>query len=252
MRYHYLPDDVISGIHGMKIIVIGAGGTGSHFIKQLARLNMALKGLGRPGLNVVVYDDDIIDKNTPLRTIYSPYSEQKYKAIEVVEMVNQFYDCNFKFEKEYYIGESIISYQSTIFATCVDSISSRKAIYQSIRKIKSSRGIYWMDFGNEDYFGQVVLGSIGKVDQPEPGKGNKNLKKLKCVTDIYPGYLDGEDDNADSCSVADAISNQGLYTNEAIAMLGAEILKEFLLNYRITQHGAVLNLQNFSLNPIMV
>ena len=51
--------------HPVTVALIGAGGTGSQVLSCLVRIDMALSGLGHPGLHVTVYDPDRVTATTP-------------------------------------------------------------------------------------------------------------------------------------------------------------------------------------------
>lgn len=44
----------------LKVVVVGAGGTGSALLSKLFQMNATLQKLGAPALDVVVYDDDTV------------------------------------------------------------------------------------------------------------------------------------------------------------------------------------------------
>lgn len=53
-RIHYTDSYLLSPYHPVSVFVIGAGGTGSQVVTNLARMDVALRSLGHPGLHVTV------------------------------------------------------------------------------------------------------------------------------------------------------------------------------------------------------
>ena len=59
-KIHFTDRYLLNPRHPVTVFVIGAGGTGSQVITNLARMNMALQALGHPGLHVTVFDPDTV------------------------------------------------------------------------------------------------------------------------------------------------------------------------------------------------
>ena len=55
----WLTDNEFKG-RKTKVVIIGAGGTGSELISQLFKINYTLIELGSAGLDVTLIDDDIV------------------------------------------------------------------------------------------------------------------------------------------------------------------------------------------------
>lgn len=53
-RVHYIHNYLLAPQHPVTVNVIGAGGTGSQVITNLARLDVTLRALNHPGLYVTV------------------------------------------------------------------------------------------------------------------------------------------------------------------------------------------------------
>ena len=59
-RAHYVHNYILNPRHPVSVNIIGAGGTGSQVITNLARLDVTLRALNHPGLFVTIYDPDIV------------------------------------------------------------------------------------------------------------------------------------------------------------------------------------------------
>lgn len=57
---HFLDNYLLSPTNPIRINVIGAGGTGSKFMTALMEINHSLLELDQPGLDVHLWDDDIV------------------------------------------------------------------------------------------------------------------------------------------------------------------------------------------------
>jgi hypothetical protein len=71
--------------------------------------------------------------------------------------------------------------KSEIYISCVDSVKSRFDIAEILNELKIDKGYYrnqckyWMDFGNSQFTGQVLLSTIGNIKQPN----SENMKRWK-------------------------------------------------------------------------
>ena len=57
----------------VKVVLVGAGGTGSHVLRRLANMHLAMVELGHPeGLDVLVVDPDTVSKTNVGRQNFWP------------------------------------------------------------------------------------------------------------------------------------------------------------------------------------
>jgi PRTRC genetic system ThiF family protein len=115
--------------------------------------------------------------------------------------------------------------------SCVDSAKARRVIGEIVKK---QAPLYWLDMGNKARSGQCVLG--------EPFRSSQSDWKMRLPTvlELYPELLDESipEDDAPTCSLAEALEKQGLYINRAVSMFGLNML-ESLIRQGHLQHNAV-------------
>ena len=70
-KIHFTENYLLNPHHPVTVFVIGAGGTGSQVITNLARMSMALQALGHPGLHVTVFDPDTVSQANIGRQLFS-------------------------------------------------------------------------------------------------------------------------------------------------------------------------------------
>ena len=70
-RIHFTDNYLLSPQHPVTVFVIGAGGTGSQVVTNLARMNKALQSLGHVGLHVTVFDPDTVTEANIGRQLFS-------------------------------------------------------------------------------------------------------------------------------------------------------------------------------------
>ena len=161
---------------------------------------------------------------------------------------------------------------SNLTITCVDTIAARMAIGQHLespRKGNAGRGhdpwrdlnaeaharpMYWLDFGNAQKTGQVVLGTVRPIEQPEKLPAEQEAATdLPHVLEMFPVLSEqDESDSGPSCSLAEALTKQDLFINSTLCNLGMAILWRMFREYRIVHHGVYLNLENLTVNPLNV
>lgn len=253
MKVHFTDGYILNPQHKITVNLIGLGGTGSQVLTCLAKLNEALNSFGRPGIHVYAYDGDVVSFANIGRQLFSTADIGVNKAIVLVTRLNRFYGYEWEAVPAMYSGRE----HANITITCVDTAAARLQVAEDLlQKPRSNepvnRPVYWLDFGNLKSTGQVVLGTIGKVKQPDKSK-YECVDSLPTVVKKFPQLKRiKEADQGPSCSLADAINKQDLFINPALAQLGMNILWKLFREAMITYHGCYLNLDTMIVNPIKI
>lgn len=252
--FHYCDQYLLNPIHPISVNVIGAGGTGSHVLTALARLNVALRGLGHLGLHVTAYDDDLVSPSNVGRQMFSQADVGFNKAVTLVSRINRSFGTDWNAIPQRFIGDET---HANITLTCVDTITARLAVRDSLNVARKNirkdgnpaeRAIYWMDFGNSRKSGQVVLGTVAYNKTVA-----ESVEYLPDVFSLYPWLKDvTDDDSTPSCSQVDALLKQDLFINSLLAQSGVDILWQLFRELRLKNHGLFLNLETTRMNPIAV
>jgi len=253
MKYkHFVHPYILAPVHSLTIALVGAGGTGSQVLTSLGRMNYALRELGHPGFDVMVYDADIVTTANCGRQLFSPVEVGRNKAEVLVTKLNMFFGTTWESIPEMYESTSK---QANIIISCVDTVKSRLAIKENLEaKNRSSwndieRNYYWLDFGNTQNTGQVILGTPKNLST-KVQRGN--VGKLPCVTDMFNLSEVNEKKSGPSCSLAEALSKQDLFINSTLAQIGMALLWKMFTKGVLEYHGAFLNLETMKVNPIKV
>lgn len=247
-KIHFADKYLLNPTHPVTVNLIGVGGTGSQVLGALARINHALIALGHPGLHVTAYDSDEVSLANIGRQQFSQVDRGLNKATVLVTRINRFFGFDWSAVPTLYgSGQS-----ANIVISCVDSVKSRLAIANAIKEsngVDYQRKIYWMDFGNGTNHGQVVLGTLGRINQPK-SKKFKTVSEMKVVTELFDLSQVDESDSGPSCSLAEALSKQDLFINSTLAQLGCALLWQLITNGMIDSQGCYLNLQTMNVNAI--
>lgn len=257
MKLHYLDTRIAESNQMITVNLIGAGGTGSHMLTNLAILSSTLTKLGHNPLFVRVFDPDIVTEHNVGRQAFSRGDVGKNKADILVSRCNRYFGTQWMSEPNKFAILPVNNYDITmanIAISCVDSVISRKEIYDLLERVASNYGyqayktsIYWMDIGNSARSGQVILGTMVETMQPKKSRGAKTLNHF---FDEYPDATD--DTNIPSCSLADALFKQDLFINKIMATYASDMLWNLLHKFVINYRGVYVNLETLKSSPIPI
>ena len=251
-KVHLIDDLLLNPENRVEILVMGAGGTGSRFINNLARINTALRGLDKNELFVTVYDDQEVEQNNVGRQQFFQEDIGINKAHIIIERINYAYGLDWISIPRRYSFESPGFHDLTdnnkghIFVTCVDNMNTRKYFEKNITRLRGTKGKYWLDIGNGKDYGQVVLSYHGS------DKKRNNLKTLNKITKGDYFKIKDKKVNEPSCSLAVSLGRQSLFINSILAELAGDMLFRFLNDYVIDYNGLYLNLRNLEINKIPI
>ena len=250
-RVHYIDNYLIDPQHPVTVNLIGAGGTGSQVLTCLARLDVTLRALGHPGLSVTLYDPDIVSGTNIGRQLFSDSDIGLNKAKCLITRVNNFFGNDWKAEPRPYpsvLKEVKRDEIANITVTCTDNIKSRLDLWNVLGKMPpasytdNATPLYWMDFGNTQTTGQVIMGTVLKKIRQPASTLYEAVGSLKVITRFVKYARVKEEDSGPSCSLAEALEKQDLFINSTLAQLGCNILWKMFRNGMIEHHGVYLNL----------
>lgn len=259
-KVHFTDNYLLNPTNPILVNLIGAGGTGSQVLTALARMNHALTELNHAGLSVRLWDDDVITEANLGRQLFAESELGLYKSVALINKVNRFFGTNWKAETVKFerkgLNQLPENARASIYVSCVDSVKSRFEIADSLKSLDnrstySNRPRYWMDYGNNQYSGQVLISTIGDIRQPESEK-YETVANLPFVTEEFGELLklsELEDDTL-SCSLAEALEKQDLFINSTLAQMGSSLLWNLFRNGTTENRGFFLNLKDFRTQPI--
>ena len=261
-KVHFTDNYLLNPTNPIRVNVIGSGGTGSKVLTALMEMNHSLIELGHAGLQIRLWDDDIITEANLGRQRFAECETGLYKSVALINRVNRFSGTNWKaetvkFEKDV-LGKLPEYAQATIYITCVDNVKARFGVAEILREISNRRNYrdtpkYWLDFGNSQHMGQVLLSTIGAIKQPNSEK-YETVASLPFVTDEFGELLkqSEEEDDTPSCSLAEALEKQDLFINSSLTQMGCSLLWGLFRNGMTQYRGFFHNLKDFTTHPIKV
>lgn len=258
---HFTDKYLLNPQHPVTVNVIGAGGTGSQVLTCLARLDVSLRALGHPGLWVTVYDPDEVTEANLGRQLFGHSDLGINKAQCLVTRINRFFGNTWRAVPRIYpVNEKTINRDdiANVTMTCTDNVKSRIDLWKVLKSIRNYRNtdhnspLYWIDLGNAQSYGQVLLGTIpAQIEQPK-SKIYKTVSHLKVITEYIDYQEVKEKDSGPSCSLAEALEKQDLFINSTLAQLGCNLLWKMFREGILEYQGLFLNLETMKVNPIKI
>lgn len=261
-KVHFVDNYLLNPTNPVTVNLIGAGGTGSVMVTVLGRINNALLALDHPGLEVRLFDADTVTDNNTKRQLFSDTEIGLPKAACLINRVNRFWGTSWKAYTYHYCRENKYRMRSekaaNITISCVDKVSARFGIADVLRSIKHisdhpNRCMYWLDLGNSRYTGQAMIGTVHPIKQPK-SQLFEPTGKLPFITEEYRELLlqTEETDKSPSCSAAEALAEQDLFINPAIATMAGRLLMNMFTEGVINVRGFFMNIEDYQMQPITV
>ncbi|SIT96131.1 PRTRC system ThiF family protein [Epilithonimonas bovis DSM 19482] len=259
-RIHFTENFLLNPTNPITINLIGAGGTGSQMLTTLARMSHALTELNHAGFSVRLWDDDVITRANLGRQLFAESELGLKKSVALINRTNRFFGTNWKAEtvkfERNHLNNLPENASANIFISCVDSVKSRFEIAEILKSLSNSgyysnRSRYWLDFGNSQFSGQVLLSTVGTIRQPDSEK-YETVENLPFVTEEFGELLKQSEteDDTPSCSLAEALEKQDLFINSVLAQMGSSLLWNLFRNGMTENRGFFLNLKSFQSQPI--
>ena len=227
----------------INVLLVGCGGNGAQMLMGLASLDTALRAISSRSLQVTVADDDIVTEANLGRQPFYRCDLGNSKSRTLTERVNLAHGLGWS--AVHGRAPDAVGLENTdLLISCVDTASARRALGAAMVEGRSAPA-YWLDLGNRATDGQFVIGC------PIASSGN-DARRLPTVLEHFPELADETvpEDDAPSCSVAEALERQSLFVNRVVASHALALLFELLGRGSIGHAGAFINLASGQALPI--
>lgn len=140
------------------IIVIGCGGTGGNFIKELGRF--FFQNALHNSCEITLVDGDVVEKGNIARQPFLKGDVGRNKAEVMAEILQETFELNCYFYPNYINHVTDLKKfekknAMMILIACVDNHACRKILHEYFIQSKSC---YYLDAANEYSVGEVVVG----------------------------------------------------------------------------------------------
>ena len=247
---HTIPGDLLRH-RALRVLVVGAGGTGSAVALGLPYLDQAMRVWGhRYGLEVALMDADSVSETNCVRQPFSVSDIGLNKATVLINRINLFWGMSWAAIASGFHAKSFDRDRDRcpdLVIGCVDTRAARRAIQDSFSN-GLSRAHYWLDLGNNASSGQYVLG------QPLNARNRRKAERLRTVSELYPETLDESvgEDPLPSCSALEALDRQEPFINQTLAASALAMLAQLFRYGKLTHHGAFFNAKTGQMSALPV
>lgn len=238
---HFLPAAL--GDKAINVLLVGCGGNGAQMLMGLASLDAAMRAISPRSLNVTVVDDDIVTEANLGRQPFYRCDIGNSKARTLTERINIAHGLSWH-AVHGRAPEAIDMGRAELVITCVDTAAARRAVGHAIAGERLPP-FYWIDLGNRATDGQFLIGC-------PKGRWLDGWSRPRTVLETFPELADESiaENDAPSCSVAEALERQSLFVNRVVASHALALLFELLGRGSIGHVGAFINLASGQAVPI--
>lgn len=238
---HYLADTL--NRRAIRVMLVGCGGNGGQMLMGLASLDTALRAISSRSLDVTVVDDDVVTEANLGRQPFYRCDVGNSKARTLTERINLAHGLDWT--AVHGRAPAAIGIENVdLLISCVDTASARRQLGDAIGR-RTAPPTYWMDLGNRATDGQFLIGCPTRP-------GSQDSRRLLTVLEVFPELADETfaEDDAPSCSVAEALERQSLFVNRIVASHALGLLFDLLGRGSIGHAGAFINLASGQALPI--
>lgn len=235
----------------VKIIMLGAGGTGGHIAPNLYRLLYSLER----SVKVIIADGDIVEEKNLVRQNFISADLGRNKAQVLAERYATAFGMEVQYIPEFIENEdkltelvkpdtyqpSPYSYQRleglSILIGAVDNNRSRQLCHQVFTKVDN---LIYLDSGNGEFTGQVVCGIR-----------RKGQTYYKPIGEVYPDVLEDMDKFPTELSCAEAALSapQSIVANIMAATAVVSYLYNILVLGSIETRSITFSTRSVNLKP---
>jgi PRTRC genetic system ThiF family protein len=247
---HILPPDLLRH-RAVRVLIIGAGGTGSAIALGLPYLEQAMRAWGhRCGLEVMLMDGDAVSDTNCVRQPFSVSDIGQNKATVLINRINLFWGTRWAAIPTNFHARSFDRHQDRcpdLVIGCVDTRAGRKSIAGSLSGALTEV-CYWLDLGNNAASGQYVLG------QPLNARNRRKRDRLRTVSELYPEVIDADagEDPLPSCSAVEALDRQEPFINQTLAASALAMLAQLFRYGKLSHHGAFFNAKTGQMSALPI
>ncbi|GAA5138609.1 PRTRC system ThiF family protein [Thalassotalea piscium] len=234
-----IPNDWVN--RPINISLVGAGGTGSALLTDLFQMSFLLNELSQQQVyfNVTVYDDDDVSFTNVGKQSFWNNDVGLNKAETLIDRFNSYGGLNWKAINKKFDPKKFDPNKIDLLITCTDSAQFRACLGKTNQC--DNHPLLWLDTGNCNHSGQVVLGYLGQ-----------SIFTLPNVYQLYPELSKIRDKPSDSCSHHEALSKQDWGINKKVALEASGLIWQLIRHGALERHGSFINLKDGYTTPLPI
>lgn len=228
---------VVPPIEAIEFWVVGCGGTGSFLVQLLCRVLQHLIQQGKRA-SLVLVDPDQVEAKNLTRQCFCSAEVGLNKAETLTARYGIAFGLPIQAIAQPFKPDMVARHYNTltVLMGCVDNAKARASLAKALEfNYDRSPRVWWIDGGNGDRFGQVLIGSsLSMVPK------DYEFNELGCIWLPAPSVQAPElliskpeerSDNRLSCAELAMLNAQGLMVNPQTAVLVAEVALELVSGY---------------------
>lgn len=231
------------------IAIVGCGGTGSHIAQAAARLAAHCRDAGGPQILLGLIDGDTVEAKNVGRQLFSAADIGTNKAQALAGRFSAVFGLQVAAFPTM-LGEQRLGHGGYgILVGAVDSAAGRRAL----RTQQAAWGWdLWLDCGNHEASGQVVVGSTAGDPHGLGMTGALKLPglcgRLPSAPLLYPELLvDAPRRPREDCAAAMQDNAQSLMVNQMMAAIASQYLYQIVVRRRLTTFQTVVDLDSLAM-----
>jgi PRTRC genetic system ThiF family protein len=236
----------------LQFIVAGCGGIGAYMVQHIGRL-MHVLYQNDLGVHMTLVDPDVVEEQNIGRQLFCHAEVGQPKAEALARRYGHAWGLNCSSWVGKYDESLLVGADLTILVGCVDNAEGRKELHETLEHnpaivVKDSPpNIWWLDCGNLQDTGRVLLGTAHVYEQCKgafvdsktcialPGPGLQSPGLLVPQADELAG-------SGLSCAQMAAANLQSLNINARIAAEAADMLTRLVVTSDLKRFACEVNL----------
>lgn len=212
----------------VRVLIIGCGGTGSFLAEAVARLLTGTKH------RIKLMDPDTVETRNTLRQNFYPNEIGQNKAKALAHRISRNFGVPVTYSPHAVTQNpdsphmlSPFFENSNLVLTCVDNAKARTAVHENFSK---SHSAWVLDAGNDNQFGQVLIGNSTDPKTLQNGFSEGHCHRLPMPGLQRPDLLmNQEAPNLDrDCARAIELRDQSPTINQMMATLAADTVLKII------------------------
>jgi len=240
---------------GIRLILIGCGGTGSWLAPHVVRIARVLREVRDQQVSIVFCDHDHVVEKNIFRQNFCEAEIGKNKAVSLahryghawgipIVAIDQRFTRAIATKNDF--APSYNDQQTTVFITCVDNNTARR----EVAKMCESWPIWWVDTGNLKTAGQVSVGRELFEKELSPLRLPSVTTWAPPPSLQFPTIMRDPSEEVKpidytnmSCAELALVDEQGISINHSIASAAASLLVKMLVTKDLRYHCAYVSLE---------
>ncbi|AFY91236.1 ThiF family adenylyltransferase [Chroococcidiopsis thermalis] len=249
----------------IQFVLVGAGGTGSCIIRELCKVVCQIQSVTKKQVSIRIVDFDTVESRNIPRQIFLPeeIGMNKAEALAIryssafgisIKAIDQPFDCQ--------MVNKLKQWNTlTVIIGCVDNAAARAEIERCLEYNSNTRSasLFWLDCGNAQTSGQVLLGTttnfdlLRAFDRPE----RPNLcYQLPSPTSIHPELLVVQPEELSSSRLSCASillrNYQALFVNQFAATIASQYILELTFTGGLRRFATYFDCKTMSCKSLYI